>query len=449
MIAIVVAAAFVLVVILAAWSRRAATRAERRSVRTYGKALGVLADVSRRSDSHVVVNAPEGDAVARPHVHTSDPIEATRPAARVRADVPKPRVRLQPPSLPGHPAPPSVDEPDPTELLPRIRGAHLTRAAERALPPQNEQARLVARQRAINASLPGDGAVDAPGPTAADDADVTVVAGAAPRESATPDDAAAATAPTTALDDSALALDAVDADAPPAGAAPDAAAPSLAEDDSPPRSVEPVRPMLFDDALEPEVPAGRGRRELRHLAPGRENTMRRAATGAAAAVVVGALAVGGYEIAASRGPSTHNNPPTATTTNSTPAKSGTSGTPGTTTPKSQHTGTSQPSNMLEPKTQSSALVTYSVPATTYTLTLSADASGACWVGVEQSANGPYLWMDTLAPGATTTYQATGAIFVRIGNPRVLTLAVNGEKVDLPNGRTQVYNASLIPASSAA
>lgn len=444
MIAIVVAAAFVLVVVLAAWSRRAATRAERRSVRTYGKALGVLADVSRRSDSHVVVNAPEGDAVARAHVHTSDPIEATRPAARVRADVPKPRVRLQPPSLPGHPAPPSLDEPDPTAVLPRIRGAHLTRAAERALPPQNEQAKLVARQRAINASRPGEGDADVPGPPPADDGDVTVVAGADP---VTPD--AATAVPTVPLDDEVITLATADAAAAAPDTAPDAPAPLSEEEDESPPSLEPVRPMLFDDALEPEAPAGRPRRELRHLAPGRENTMRRAATGAAAAVVVGALAVGGYEIAASRGPSAHNNAPTATTTNSTPAKSGTSGAPGTTTPKSQHTGTSQPSNMLEPKTQSSALVTYSVPATTYTLTLSADASGACWVGVEQSANGPYLWMDTLAPGATATYQATGAIFVRIGNPRVLTLAVNGEKVDLPNGRTQVYNASLVPASSAA
>jgi hypothetical protein len=105
--------------------------------------------------------------------------------------------------------------------------------------------------------------------------------------------------------------------------------------------------------------------------------------------------------------------------------------------------------VLEPTSRSGSVVTYSVPSSSYTLTLSASSAGACWVGVQQSSSGPYLWMDTLSPGATTTYKATGPIFVRIGNPKVLSVAVNGQSVGLPSGRTLVYDVALTPANSAA
>ena len=62
---------FVLVVILAfVWSRVMTARAERRSVENYSHALGVLGDVSRRSDRSASLRASSGTQPGRPHVRT-------------------------------------------------------------------------------------------------------------------------------------------------------------------------------------------------------------------------------------------------------------------------------------------------------------------------------------------------------------------------------------------
>lgn len=376
MIALVVVALFVVVLGLVAWSRRATVRAERRSVQTYGRALGVLADVSRRSDRHVVVPHVDEEEVARPHVRASE-TEQLKPAVRAAIEVPPPRVRLQPPVLPGFGRAAGVaDADEPTALVP---------------------------------------------PARADE----------PREDLT------------------LAVPIVEA-------APTAAAPTAALSPVVPVPAEADRPMLFDDAPEHGEPPRRPRRETRNLAPGRDHLARRAATGAAAAVVVGALAVGGYELASSRSPSSpsQGSASAASTTSPAPRSGGAAAQhrahASTTTTTAPAPSTHAHKSGLQPTSVSAAVVSYTVPSSSYTVTVTASTAGACWVGVQPSANAAsYLWMDTLAPGATASYKATGTVAVRVGNPGVLSLQVNGQKVNLPPGRSQVYDVVLSPSQGSA
>lgn len=336
-------------------------------MQTYGRALGVLADVSRRSDRHVVVPHADEEEVARPHVRAND-TDQLKPAAKAAAEVPPPRVRLQPPVLPGLGRGAGTDEP--TALVP---SAHV-----------DEREDLTMAVPVVEAA--------------------------------------------------------------PTAAAPAPVVPGAAEAD---------RPMLFDDAPEHgEVPR-RPRREMRNLAPGRDHLARRAATGAAAAVVAGALAVGGYELASTRSPSSPSQgSASAASTSSLAPRSGggvaqhrahasTTTTPRAPTSHAHKSG-------LQPTSVSSTVVSYTVPSSSYTVTVTASTAGACWVGVQPSANASsYLWMDTLAPGASASYKATGTVAVRVGNPRVLSLQVNGERVNLPPGRSQVYDVVLSPSQGSA
>lgn len=408
MIAAIAAAALVVVVLIAAWSRRAASRADRRSVRTYGKVLGVLGDVSSRSETHVARPHAEADEVAPTHVHQSE--EGQRPAPRRRDGVPAARVRLEPPVPPG-----GSHEPQ-TTVVPSVEQS-------RGSVPLSEQAKLVARQRAINASAPQEVA-------AAPVVRVPRVPRVDPQEP--PGRAAPATAPR------ASSRTVPDQDETPTDSGADEPAKEPAA--GAPVGPDEERPILFDDEAEATTPPRRPARDVRRLAPGRSETMRRAATAAAVVVVVGALAVGGYELATShsRGTPGATSPTTATTA---PAKKA-SAPPAH--PRASSTTTAP--TRLEPSAQSGSLVTYKVPTSSYTLSLSAAAAGACWVGVQPAGSSKYLWMDTLAPGATTSYKATGAIVLRIGNPRVLSAAVDGVKVVLPTGRTIVYDVSFVPSS---
>ncbi len=374
-------------------------------MRSYGRALGVLGDVSRRSDHHAAVPLADDEEVARPHVRAND-TDHLKPAAATRAaDVPAPRVRLQPPILPG---------------ADRTAGAQRSAGADR-----------------VN---------DVPAPRVHLQSPIPPGAG----RTAGADKPAALVPPLGVdrpLDDLTMLVPVVEVGPPAPGVMPVVAPPS-----------EPDRPMLFDDALEETEPPRRPRREMRTLAPGpgRENLARRAATGAAAAVVAGALAVGGYELASSRSPSSPSQG-SASAASSTVAPRG-----GGTAPQhrahASTTTTTLPAAAthahhgggLQPTSVSSTVVSYTVPSSSYTVTVTASAAGACWVGVQPSASASsYLWMDTVAPGASASYKATGTVAVRVGNPSVLSLQVNGQKVNLPAGRSQVYDVVLSPSQGSA
>jgi hypothetical protein len=98
----------------------------------------------------------------------------------------------------------------------------------------------------------------------------------------------------------------------------------------------------------------------------------------------------------------------------------------------------------QPTNKSGSLVTYNIPPGAHTLSFS--ASGVCWVGIQASASGPYLWMDTIPGGSSATYAATSNVLVRIGAPTVVSLRVDGIPVAFPKGQTQPFDVALGPTS---
>jgi hypothetical protein len=193
--------------------------------------------------------------------------------------------------------------------------------------------------------------------------------------------------------------------------------------------------ITFDDLPDPIEFGSMSGRATRAMRRGRDHLSRRIATGAAAAVVLGALGVGGWQLAANRGP--------AHPLSSTPPPHQTS---------HHHTTTSTvpPTSVvpttLQPVSTTTRLVTYEVPSASFTVSFK--ASAPCWLGVRSATSSPYLWMDTLTSGAAATYPTQGteqdSIVVLIGAPGVVSISVNGIPVSLPSGVDQPYYISLTP-----
>ncbi len=156
---------------------------------------------------------------------------------------------------------------------------------------------------------------------------------------------------------------------------------------------------------------------------------------AAAALALAALALGGARLLAfhhhlhaaghQHAPVTHPSPPSST---SAPSRTSTTTTP----------------TALVPVSTSSTDVAFVAPKGSYTLDM-ADSGGLCWVGIQQTSGGPYIWQDTLGAGQTTSYRASGPLVIRIGAPRFLGVRVNGVPVRLP-GFAQPYDVTFNPSS---
>src|SRR5258708_508243 len=95
MVAVAVLGIVVLVAIVFFWLRSAVARSERRSVMRYEATLGVLGQVSRRSDAVAPIHAPSPDSIARPHVGPQEGVDGEAPGA---PSLP-PRIRLDPPTV--------------------------------------------------------------------------------------------------------------------------------------------------------------------------------------------------------------------------------------------------------------------------------------------------------------------------------------------------------------
>lgn len=344
MIALVVIAAFALVVVVATWSRHTTSRAERRSVQSYGRTLDVLGELAKRSDHPV--SGEEAEPPGRSHVRSPEGDDRLRPVASAPS-LPPARVRLQPPS---------------------------PRWVEAMLGEESDEVIAV--------------------PASADD-----------------------------------------------------------QQGAPEEPLTEVVQVVFDDASPlDELPEGDAR-ELRGLRPGREHVLRRAATGAAAAVALAAFGVGGYELAQGRTSPAPSAPKPARRSSS---SSGSRSTPDGRAASRRHQrrttppSTSTPSkpSAIEPTSTSGSVVAYAVPTRSYTIQFTVTGSSPCWLGVEQTPGGPYLWMDTLQPGASTTYKASGALVVRVGAPPMIAVQINGKKVALPPGVVQPFDMTLSPASQA-
>ena len=79
---------------------------------------------------------------------------------------------------------------------------------------------------------------------------------------------------------------------------------------------------------------------------------------------------------------------------------------------------------LKPTSVTATDVSFTAPSGNYTLAFQA-SGGACWIGIEQSAAGPWLFEQTLTDGRSTTYKASGALVVRLGAPAYMVLQLNG------------------------
>jgi len=168
----------------------------------------------------------------------------------------------------------------------------------------------------------------------------------------------------------------------------------------------------------------------------RQVMARRAATGVAAAVAIAAVIVAAVYLS-SGGTGGHAGLPSTTTTLRH------SGGDGTTTSTAPHktTATTLPTSL---KPTSLSPVTFTVPSRSYTLAFQA-TGGPCWVGIETSIAGPWLFSETLSTGQSATYKGSGTLQVRLGAPAYFYLTVNGLKVELPS-LTQAYSFDLVPTT---
>lgn len=162
----------------------------------------------------------------------------------------------------------------------------------------------------------------------------------------------------------------------------------------------------------------------------RQVMVRRAATGAAAAVAVAAVV--GAAVSLSSGGGRH---PSVTTTTVRPGGGG----------RTTTTTTTTFPTTLQPTSVSSSSVTFTVPSGSYTVAFQA-SGGRCWVGIEHTSAGPWLFAETLSAGQSATYRGSGALVMTLGAPEYIGLTVNGLVAELPRSISQPYNVELTPTS---
>lgn len=325
MIAVVIGVLAVLVVAAIIWARMGASRAENRSVETYERALGVLGEVSKRTES-------TGFRIL-PHEETGRAHVAKRP------------------------------EPEATAAEKKEAALEQTRPlASRRLPPAGEP-----KLRVSGPSRP-----------------------AAPRPRPDETEAAGVAAP------------------------------------------DPVQRALAG-AAEARARQTAYRSASDHR---RQVVTRRVATGATAAVALAALAVAGLYLSGGEGGA----PPKRSGTTTTLRRGGSgAGTTSTTSTSPTSTSTTL-ANSVSPVSLSP--VTFRVPAGVYTLGFQV-TGGDCWVGVERSSAGPWLFNQTLSSGQSASYKGSGTLMVTLGAPVHFTMTLNGLSAELPR-TTQVYTFDLVP-----
>lgn len=97
---------------------------------------------------------------------------------------------------------------------------------------------------------------------------------------------------------------------------------------------------------------------------------------------------------------------------------------------------------LVPVTSSSTAATYRVPASPYTVVLS--ASGSCWV-LATNPSGTVLWTGTMAAGQSRTVPADGGVVLRLGAPWNVSLSADGRPVQLPSGFLSPFDVTFTTA----
>jgi hypothetical protein len=426
---LIVGGIIVVVILLVVWLRFSASRSDRRSMETYGHALGVLGDVAKRTGPSPSVRLlPRGEP-GRAHVKTGESGAAVdrpsappgpdafdgRAAEAQRARYSGERGRdlsaggrtrgagaVPPPAAYSRP---SASMPVPEhEITFEDRGDEWAGAGRPTLREPGE--RLASRERFDRepADAPPDDTYERPRHASAASARIQ---GARPVQSrnrganeedghtgapgATPGEAATG----------AVAAEALGA----AGLETDPAVPAV------PVTTARSQPVSPD--------------ELR-----RQAAVRRLATGAFATLAVIAIIVASIELAGS------------------PTTSAKGTTKGTDHPKAVATTTTTrpaPSTTLKPAavkpvSTSGNEVTFDAPSGHYVITFST-SSGPCYLGVETGlGTGDYLWSDTVPAGSSASYKASGSVVVNVGAPAYLSASLNGVPVSIPKGVTDDYLA---------
>jgi hypothetical protein len=94
-----------------------------------------------------------------------------------------------------------------------------------------------------------------------------------------------------------------------------------------------------------------------------------------------------------------------------------------------------------PVSDNGSLATY-VTGTGHHSVLVQATDAACWIQVRAGSGGPVLFQGTLQPGQTQPFDATGPLWVRLGNLGHSSVQVDGTPLVLPNKPSFPYNVLL-------
>jgi hypothetical protein len=109
--------------------------------------------------------------------------------------------------------------------------------------------------------------------------------------------------------------------------------------------------------------------------------------------------------------------------------------PAATTPPPQSPGVGTPVS------DNGSLATYSTGRDRFAVVVKA-TDAPCWVLVKTSPTGPVLFQDTLQAGDSRPFDATGTLWVRVGNLGHTSVLVEGTPLALPDKPSFPYNLLL-------
>ena len=164
------------------------------------------------------------------------------------------------------------------------------------------------------------------------------------------------------------------------------------------------------------------------------------AAGSAAAVLILVLAtIGAIGLATKGHRAAHKGGPAH-------VAAGTHAAPTAVTPRLAPTRVTPPPPAVVATGSNSSFASYTVNATS--LNLSLTASGPCWVELRNdAATGPVVYEGTLDPGVTQVFHVVGPIWLRLGDPGGVKLAIDGEPVALPATANPFDVAVTVPSGT--
>jgi hypothetical protein len=188
-------------------------------------------------------------------------------------------------------------------------------------------------------------------------------------------------------------------------------------------------PATQSSPAEPEIVVGRTAPE--RVSPAelrRQVTVRRLATGACAAVAVGAIALAAVLLSGNSAPTSKASSKSLHHPSSSTKATSTTSVPPT---------TARPA-VLEPISSSGSQVSFQAPAGPYVVSFTT-SGGPCWLGVETGVgSGDFVWEDTVQPGSAATYRSSGSLVLDVGAAEYLSLSVNGIPARIPRAITTGY-----------